>query len=335
MEVLAAKLTALFVLFLTAIIFGLLPIRLLGEVGRRVKASKTWKFRSNGLVLVDCLNCFAGGVFFSTGLLHLLPDVRRGIESVMDSLNRTNEFPFAEFLASVGVFVVIILEQSLTECSHGSGGGHGPKKKLHSEDDENLELLDFDKTEDDRDQQEDHAAHRLPGRPPATRGIARRTPPPSPATRSLVLLLALSTHTVFEGLALGLQATTTDVWTLCSAIVLHKVVMSFAAGLRFAESFSAAAVVWRAVACVLAFAFMTPVGIATGMVVTETGYRGVSTKMAAVVLQGLATGTFIYVTFFEILVEQMAKRPNLLKVLSVLLGYSSIAALKIFVSESQ
>lgn len=58
------------------------------------------------------LNCFAGGVFLATSLLHLLPDVRKDIEQVLDAFGRTSvEFPLAEFVTSVGFFVVMAIEQ--------------------------------------------------------------------------------------------------------------------------------------------------------------------------------------------------------------------------------
>ena len=43
------------------------------------------------------------------------------------------------------------------------------------------------------------------------------------ATRSLVLLFALSLHHVFEGLSVGLKHSSAAVWSLCIGIVCHEV----------------------------------------------------------------------------------------------------------------
>jgi ZIP Zinc transporter len=68
--------------------------------------------RSTADKVLDLLNCFAGGVFLATSLLHLLPDVRKDIEKVLDAAGlQSVEFPLAEFVTSIGFFVVMALEQ--------------------------------------------------------------------------------------------------------------------------------------------------------------------------------------------------------------------------------
>lgn len=340
MEVWLAKLVSLFLLLLVAIVCGLLSVKLLNAIGwRRGQGLR----RTKAAVFIDGLNCFAGGVFFATSMLHLLPDVRRDIDAILIQLNKKNDLPLAEFLTSIGVFLVMFLEQSMIQCRQNRS------KKMYGGDDysdENLELQLIDRSQepeiDDLSQTQstlllengnlsnggvvgETPAHTSSNRPSQIRNASSTR-----VTRSMVLLLALSTHTVFEGLALGLQQTLRDVWTLFTAILLHKIIMSFAAGLQFAESLRSTS---KTVFCILAFSVMAPVGVAVGLAVTEVGYQGLATRIASAVLQGLATGTFIYVTFFEILMEQLTKNQSVLKVIFTIVGFTCIAALNSFTKD--
>ena len=149
--------------------------------------------------------------------------------------------------------------------------------------------------------------------------------------RSLVLLLALSLHSIFEGLALGLQTSAAQVWSLFAAVTLHKAIMAFTMGLQFAENLPK---ISRVLIFMIFFSFMAPMGVAIGTIVTElaAGEAG-STDVASLVLQGLATGTFIYVTFFEVLPKEVGQDHNVLKVMAVILGFGIIALVKLFMPD--
>ena len=137
------------------------------------------------------------------------------------------------------------------------------------------------------------------------------------AIRSFVLLMALSLHTVFEGMALGLQASGKDVWTLFGALAMHKSIIAFTLGLQFAEN---VAQLSRVLLFIVVFSLMSPVGIVVGIVVSEAS-TGYGTDLANAVLQGIATGTFIHVTFFEVLQGEVGQDHNVLKVLAVIVGF--------------
>lgn len=48
------------------------------------------------------------------------------------------------------------------------------------------------------------------------------------------------------------------------------------------------------------------------------------------ILQAIATGTFMYVTFFEILREELAEKRGLLRLTLVILGFGGMALAKFF-----
>ena len=53
------------------------------------------------------------------------------------------------------------------------------------------------------------------------------------ALNGFLVVLALSTHEIFEGIALGLFSVQSSVWFLFVAISLHKYVISFCLGMQF------------------------------------------------------------------------------------------------------
>ena len=151
------------------------------------------------------------------------------------------------------------------------------------------------------------------------------------ATRSVVLIALLSVHSVFEGLALGLATTASYLIELLIAISVHKSVIAFSLGIKLFETFAPNGV-FIAVICALIFCTASPLGCAVGIFVTlgsdNTGWNPsdvttivpnttsqfttVATKLvtgtdyASAILECLATGTFLYVTFIEVIPLEFA-----------------------------
>lgn len=114
-----------------------------------------------------------------------------------------------------------------------------------------------------------------------------------------VLLLLL-----LQGLAVGLQEREVDVWYLFGAICAHKLVIAFCMGL---ELLVAGTVVGLMVVYMVVFALVSPLGIAIGIIVTENITSNDGGHLVAVtILQGLAGGTILYVTFFEVGVRELS-----------------------------
>uniref|UniRef100_A0A8C9CGU0 Solute carrier family 39 member 2 n=1 Tax=Phocoena sinus TaxID=42100 RepID=A0A8C9CGU0_PHOSS len=130
-------------------------------------------------------------------------------------------------------------------------------------------------------------------------------PLPSPSRgplRVLVLLLSLSFHSVFEGLAVGLQPTIAATVQLCLAILAHKGLVVFGVGLRLVQVGTGSR--W-AMLSILSLALMSPLGLALGLAVPQGVSEG-GQGLAQAVLEGMAAGTFLYVTFLEILPRELA-----------------------------
>lgn len=97
---------------------------------------------------------------------------------------------------------------------------------------------------------------------------------------------------------MGLQENQVDVWYLLGAISAHKLVIAFCMGLELLAGGTAAGLM---VVYMVVFALVSPLGVAIGIVVTENVVSQSSGHLVVVtILQGLAGGTILYVTFFEV-----------------------------------
>ena len=124
-------------------------------------------------------------------------------------------------------------------------------------------------------------------------------------------------------------------WILFGAVAIHKAVMSFTSSVRFVDSLTSWSHVLLSVATL---AVSSPAGVAIGLAVTDLGDGGPGTAVAAALLQGLAAGTFVYVTFFEVLYDHLSTHGGrsgggsdgrLMKILAVIIGFGCLTALEL------
>ncbi|XP_013416894.1 zinc transporter ZIP3-like isoform X2 [Lingula anatina] len=142
--------------------------------------------------------------------------------------------------------------------------------------------------------------------------------------RSILLLVAVSFHSIFGGLALGLTKSKLALWTLFIAISVHKSVIVFTIGLQLFQTQT----VKLAMVSVAIFSLISPIGVAIGTFVSETKSQDVmTTALVSSILQGLATGTFLYVTFLEILQKELRHGHSVTKIFCILVGFSCMAGL--------
>lgn len=110
---------------------------------------------------------------------------------------------------------------------------------------------------------------------------------------------------------------------ICIAILVHKSIIVFSLAVKLVQS--ANPPLWVA-AYIGVFALMSPVGIAIGISVMEAQLA--AGPLIQAILEGLAAGTFVYITFLEILPHELnSPGKQLVKVFFLLLGFSIMAAL--------
>ena len=101
------------------------------------------------------------------------------------------------------------------------------------------------------------------------------------ATRSIILVLALSLDSVFEGMAVGLRTTMLGVWNLTIAIVAHEVVIAFGMGMQLLKHQTRRTVIIVAIV----YSVMSPLGGAIGTLLMESQGRSTNMDLANGVLQ--------------------------------------------------
>ncbi|XP_065566156.1 zinc transporter ZIP10-like isoform X2 [Artemia franciscana] len=149
------------------------------------------------------------------------------------------------------------------------------------------------------------------------------------AIRGLLVIVALSLHEVFEGLAIGLQAhSAKDVWQLFAAVATHKFVIVLCVGLELATTRIRVLV---HVVYISILSVITSVGIGIGMGISSLGTdsEDPGLEILILVLQGLCAGTLLYVTFFEILERERSKDiSGLLQLALMMIGFMAMLGLE-------
>merc|ERR1719442_334906 len=100
--------------------------------------------------------------------------------------------------------------------------------------------------------------------------------------------------------------------------------MAFSLGLNIAQSNISR---MKFTSSIIMFSISSPIGVGIGMAVADLP-PSLPQDICNAILQGIAGGTFLYVTFFEVLPHELNK-PNkrLWKVFFVILGYTTICGL--------
>ncbi|XP_061744467.1 zinc transporter ZIP3-like [Nerophis ophidion] len=303
MHILVAKLLGLLALLALMLAGVLVPARLLAADRRKAQSYRR---------AVSLCNAFSGGVFLATCFNALLPAVRAKANDVLQRLKVGGDYPAAETMMMVGFFVSVLVEQSVLTF----------RKETPSFID--LETFNRGSSEAGSDSECDapflsegrRHGHRHGHLSPTQ--LAGAGP-----VRLASLVLALSAHSVFEGVALGLQEDAAKFGRLLLGVAVHETLAAAALGVSAAK---AALGMKDAAKMAVAVSLMIPLGAAVGVAIDSA--QTLAGGVVSVVLQGLAAGTFLFVTFFEILAPELEHQADrLLKVLFLVLGYAALAAL--------
>jgi len=292
---LASKIVSMLCLGLVTWIIGIVPMI---SVRRGWLSKKESDANPRVTMILSCLMCFGGGVIMTSSLCHMLPDVQEVLEiSLEHGTFPDTGLPIAEILVLAGFLFIYTLEELMhmvLVCT-GQLEGHGHEGHGHTH--ENIEV-------------------------PIEESIQA-------TARGFLIVLALSIHDFFEGIALGVETSTTATYFLLAAFASHKVVISGTVGLNWARSQLNPLV---AVLYMTVFCGISPVGIGAGLALKEASENGGATLL---VFQGLATGSLLYVVFFEILEKERSKSINgFAQAMSMTLGYIFMVLLSLLEANS-
>ena len=381
MHPLAAKIISLTVLFVVTFVAGLLPLTLRRKRAQSDDANRRALRDLRRKQIISLSTCFAGGAFFASSMLELMPAVGKNFKAVFDNAGMSPDFPVAEFGISIGFFLILTIEQiiHLVKERPGHSHGHSHRHSHDRRDSTTSPLLQNEHTpsygckspainkspdeieqasgESDSDDGNDHLPSVALRNGQVKRGehkhdqsieddldtssyeaqdhdhnifadISKKHHKQRHYLRSYLLLVALSVHALFEGLAVGLFQDIKNMVQVLGALVIHKCVLAFSMNINLVQhSFSMRAVVKSS----FLFSVMSPVGFGIGILMLTYASSNLG-RIFSAIFQAIATGTFLYVTFFEIFFHELNSKEchKLLKVLMMVLGYSLIAIVQYF-----
>uniref|UniRef100_A0A8C8SZE8 Solute carrier family 39 member 2 n=1 Tax=Pelusios castaneus TaxID=367368 RepID=A0A8C8SZE8_9SAUR len=297
---LEVKIGCLVALLFLTLVCGLIPAQVQWF---QMKAAKGRHRR-----ILSFVGCFAAGVFLGACLMHMVADALTDIQGELGkqlqqvrwalSSQGCLDYPFAELIISIGFFLVFLTESLVLHCCRST----------------------------------DHKSTPMSRPPPSSPSILHSHGVPAPSGhspvsfRALVLFVSLSLHSLFEGLAVGVQQGEAGALQLCLAILAHKGVIAFSLGLQLVQSGTRPR--WRLLYLGV-FALMSPSGMAVGIGLSLSG--GAAGGLAMALLEGVAAGTFLYITFLEILPQELSSpEPPLAKFSFIALGFSIMSVIAVW-----
>ncbi|XP_035672165.1 zinc transporter ZIP1-like [Branchiostoma floridae] len=323
MDLIAVQLLTLTALLVSCLGFSLLPLVLAW------RASKPSSALSNILRpdVIGKVNCFVGGVFLATCFLHLLAETREDIEATFQRDRIVVEYPITELVACIGFFIVHLVETLTHRClPHGHGHGHSPSQDVGGgQPSSNLVGEEGTTRPSARygaiqlDKGTGNPSAQGTGSPNSPADLHDNAPSGGRNLQTLLLLIALTVHGTFEGVAIGVQTKQSALLWLFFVVALHKSFLALSLGMSVATGNLSLPL--KVVTCVV-FSLSGPVGQGIGLLVTDADGGGLATD----ILQGLATGTLLHVAFMEVLSKEL-KPGDLLGLLCSVIGFSILAGL--------
>ena len=116
----------------------------------------------------------------------------------------------------------------------------------------------------------------------------------------MVLLIALTMHSIFEGIALGLTKEFSATINIMLALILHKPAAAMSLGVSLTKNFVEKDEMRKGVMLLTIFAVATPIGIMLGMALQH------SSDIVEVIFNSFAGGTFLYIAASEVIVEEFS-----------------------------
>jgi len=361
---LLTKLVTSLILGIVCLAIGLIAFGLRRALGLSVVQPKRKQ-----IVFTSLLLCFGAGVLLCTALLHIMPEVREGLESHSKKLG-VNWLPDLVFCA--GFFLIYLVEegvQQVLHCTTHTEQFHRSltlrKEKVDCVEEPKGEINDACSQVSECPTKDCYNDMEIPQSESSSPGGSTQAiyqpnakcqmkqsltsgPATSPKSldtmnaqfhhhhhvpnatpgpiRDVFTVLALSIHAVFEGLAVGLEASSSNVWTMFAAIASHKFVITFCVSLELLQAGTSTVGFSLAL---ITFSLVSPMGIGIGMAISELS--STDSQMIVSIFQGISAGTIIYVVMFEVLQREMVRDvPGLMQLLGVMVGFGAMLMIQIF-----
>ncbi|KAG6961551.1 hypothetical protein JG688_00009026 [Phytophthora aleatoria] len=339
------KLAAALCIWVLALVGGIAPLLSSQRVSKRASS---------------VLNMVAAGIFLASSCMHLLPDAQNNAALTEWGCEHTAEvflavrtrydgdnkrcFKWANFFYGCGFLMVLLIEvlahtlqrhyskvqnghdqqerEALLEVpraaevdnlaktnGHSHGHAHGHSHGQLENGDYGTQGASTELALHAEDGKEEPHSH--------IHGIVKGNP-----ILALVVFIALSFHSVMEGMGMG--ASSTPAWDILVAILAHKSLAAFALALEFLHHNVSQKQLLSSVAV---FSLMTPTGILFGRLLVDTNHA----TPAGGVCAAFAGGTFLFVAIMEIIPQELQDpRFQIEKCSALLAGYGAMGVLSLW-----
>ncbi|RDD46400.1 Zinc transporter ZIP3 [Trichoplax sp. H2] len=304
-SVIISKVIFVVILFILSFLFAILPLKF-----------KNYSAKANRII-IHYGSCVSSGVFLGTCLLVLLPNV----ENVL--MNRFHtRYPLTHLFVASGFLLAMFIEHSTTSCIEKimyryksyspakSDLNTKKKQKTLRNPDSPINYSDESDMEDNWDtkqQNRQYTGHRTIG---------------------IILNIILSFHGIFEGFTIGLFNDRANLTTLYVAIMIHKLLVSLGLGIKLVrESFQLREIV----ICSLIFSATSPIGAA--IAISANTHQNIQGNIVSGICIAIATGTFLYITFVEMIPKDLNEIENgrrMLNVFCIIMGFAFIGCITLF-----
>ncbi|XP_014371933.2 zinc transporter ZIP1 [Papilio machaon] len=318
--VLKAKIVTMITLFGVSMVVGCLPMLISMKFNWFTKSTGP-NMRSSNRLVIGLLS-FGGGVLFATTFMHLLPEVDENIKLLQESGDlRHLPIYLAALIMCSGFFMMYLVEELVHVyiSSRENKTANTSFTRVLSIRRSSQEASNIVETAAASKEVEAarHHGHSHIAMDPADDTIVA-------ALRGLLIVLALSIHELFEGLAVGLESSSRNVWYMFGAVSAHKYIIAFCIGV---ELLAAGTKRWLSVVYIFTFSFVSALGIGVGILLVG-GAGAAAAGLYSVILQGLACGTLMYVVFFEVWRQD---RTGLSQFLCSIGGFTLMVCLEVIV----
>lgn len=315
-------------------------------------------------LLISSLLSFGGGALLCTTFIHLLPEIDETILSLQSEGRLPSwDFSITNLLMTVGFFIIYLVEEIVhaylrnhqrkqAQVQEAFVRGHSPRESLHDANARRelgkktanngiitvstADLVDNEHVVESSHHHHHHHHHLHVPHSHNHHSHQHHSHIPTvdgddvivSSIRGLLIVLALSVHELFEGLAVGLEQTTSNVWYMFASVSAHKVVIAFCIGIELMVQKTKT---WLVILYISVYAIVSPLGIGIGIWLSNSDDSD-AFAVASVLLQGLASGTLLYVIFFEILSKH---KDGIIQYLAVVFGFFLMFGLKFIGKEER
>jgi solute carrier family 39 (zinc transporter), member 1/2/3 len=253
-------------------------------------------------------SALSAGVILGAGFSHILPDARESFEAYYEqSGSDWQSYPFAELLAIIVFFLLISLDKLVIDKLLHSHHSLEHEEKLldHPPSLENHLAVSFAEFQENNQ----NPNHGLKNKKIGT---------------AYLFLLAISVHSVFDGLSIGSENSKWGFYGVLIAVCSHKLLDGLALGIPI---YNAKFSKFQSCACLLLSSLMTPFGILTGWLLSYS-----QNNLITAILLSLSLGSFIYISLIELLPAALSDQKYIhWKLLTAFLSWAFMAIIAIWV----